>query len=81
MPIKYCPGGRYSLCNNVLRYRIASTPLLIKTKTLYSSIYKQNPSLWKHAKGAGEDKTRMLMSSCIVLVIYLCHLMTCEYDN
>ena len=26
MPIKSCPGGRYSLFNNVLRYRVASPP-------------------------------------------------------
>ena len=26
MPIKSCPGGRYSLCNNVLRYSVASPP-------------------------------------------------------
>ena len=61
--IKYCPRGRYSLCNNILRYKVASPPYLLK----------QTPSLSKHAKGAGEDKTRM--SSCIVLVICLSHLM------
>ena len=33
------------------------------------------PSLSKHAKWAGEDKTRMLLSSCIVLVICPSHLM------
>ena len=34
MPIKSCPGGRYSLCNNVLSYRVASPPYLFETQGL-----------------------------------------------
>ena len=45
--------------------------------TLHSVLNSRScpPSLSKHAKGAREDKTRMLLSSCIVLVICLSYLM------